>query len=393
MTPVPEPGGQPGEHEERQAQWFLELSFFRDGLLRNPPRKGGKGELADAVVLHGDVALMVQVKAQISARPPHVWAVGAIRDALKQLGFTNRMLADGHIRALTSATLGELPFDSAKHPNRWGLIVLDQPPDPFDPSALVPEITIATFPVQVYSLADFRVITERFDTAGDLINYMEMRAAFRSSLDAHVHEEGRTLERVLAQVGDYFRHFKSGLSDEIMNRTIDAVKRTGSGEFVGNVYGRIYDDIIARLHDVDPALEENAGKAGPDIFPILVELGWLTRARRVALGRSLASMCASARDGTDRILCHFQRPRGIVFVYLVSSLPRKERAATLSALALRAQAKYDSEAALGIATEPIGGGGRSYDAAYRRGRLNPCFVAELRKTEDPFGNDSQQLTP
>ena len=64
MTDPPEGGGQPGDYEERWAHWFLEQSFFRDFIYRNPRGKRKGTELADALVLFDDVALLVQVKAQ-----------------------------------------------------------------------------------------------------------------------------------------------------------------------------------------------------------------------------------------------------------------------------------------------------------------------------------------
>jgi hypothetical protein len=39
MTEVPEVGGQPGAYEEKWAQWFLERSFFRDFVYRNPRKR------------------------------------------------------------------------------------------------------------------------------------------------------------------------------------------------------------------------------------------------------------------------------------------------------------------------------------------------------------------
>ena len=115
-------------------------------------------------------------------------------------------------------------------------------------------------------------------------------------------------------------------------------------------------------------------------------------ARRVALGRKLGEIYTEAQDGGDHFIRHFQRPRGIVFVYLASSAPRSERAELLRALVLRAQAKHDCSAALGVASEPIGAG-RSYDAYLHRRHLPAEMVARLRATEDPFGDDSQQLSP
>lgn len=51
MSPPPDLNQQPGGYEEAWTQWLLEVSFFRDFVYRNPPSKGDKGELADAVVL------------------------------------------------------------------------------------------------------------------------------------------------------------------------------------------------------------------------------------------------------------------------------------------------------------------------------------------------------
>src|SRR5258708_22463383 len=87
MSEVPKIGGQPGAYEEKWTQWFLERSFFRDFVYRNPrgPKKGN--ELADAVVLFGDVAIMVQVKAQHQhgRRDPILWAGEKLGEAFGQL--------------------------------------------------------------------------------------------------------------------------------------------------------------------------------------------------------------------------------------------------------------------------------------------------------------------
>jgi hypothetical protein len=69
MTDSLEVGGQPGDYEERWAQWFLGQSFSRDFIYRNPRGKRKGTELADALVLFDDVALLVQVKAQCGKRP------------------------------------------------------------------------------------------------------------------------------------------------------------------------------------------------------------------------------------------------------------------------------------------------------------------------------------
>src|ERR1700679_4164414 len=88
MSDPPQPGGAPGDYEEKLSQWFLERSFFRDFTYRNPKGKKKGQELADAVVLFGDVAILVQVKAQYGNREAHAWATEAALKALKQVRTT-----------------------------------------------------------------------------------------------------------------------------------------------------------------------------------------------------------------------------------------------------------------------------------------------------------------
>src|SRR5438128_2325310 len=110
MSAVPTVGGQPGEYEERWTQWFLERSFFRDFVYRNPTKKKGH-ELADAVVLFDDVALMVQVKAQIGQHDPVSWATEKLLDAFNQLLKTHDGLVGGQVKKLKNELYGEIAFD------------------------------------------------------------------------------------------------------------------------------------------------------------------------------------------------------------------------------------------------------------------------------------------
>ena len=140
MSRVPEPGGQPGDYEEKLSQWFLERSFFRDFTYRNPRGRKKGEELADAVVLFDDVAFLVQVKAQYGNHEAKAWATEATLKALKQVRATHDNLISGSIKKLSNDVYGELEFDPAHYPNMYGIIILAQDPDPFDADELVPEI-------------------------------------------------------------------------------------------------------------------------------------------------------------------------------------------------------------------------------------------------------------
>src|SRR5580698_1059952 len=100
MSEMPQPGGAPGDYQEKLTQWFLERSFFRDFTYRNPQGKKKGEELADAVVLFDDVALLVQVKAQCGNHNAQAWATEATLKALKQVRVTHDNLKSGAIKKL-----------------------------------------------------------------------------------------------------------------------------------------------------------------------------------------------------------------------------------------------------------------------------------------------------
>jgi hypothetical protein len=165
MSEVPTIGGQRGTYEEEWSQWFLERSFFRDFVYRNPRGKKKGQELADAVVLFDDVVLMVQVKAQHGQHEAMAWATEKLLEAYKQLCKTHETLVEGHIKKLKNDFYGEIEFDTNSYPDRVGLIILSHDSAPYVAAKLVPEILTATFPVHVFSLSDFATVASRLDTA------------------------------------------------------------------------------------------------------------------------------------------------------------------------------------------------------------------------------------
>ena len=187
--------------EERWTQWFLEQSFVRDFVYRNPKGKKKGTELADALVLFSDVALLVQVKAQCGKHDPVAWATEKLLEARKQLVATHNQLGDGGISKLENEIYGTVPFVPANDPNHIGLIVLAQEDGrPFDATKEVPELLTTEFPVHVFSLRDFKMIAERCDTAGDLITFLELRGDVREQY--RVHDEESNIERIVPRIRD-----------------------------------------------------------------------------------------------------------------------------------------------------------------------------------------------
>jgi hypothetical protein len=116
-------------------------SAGRSGFIYRNPREKRKGtELADALVLFDDVALLVQVKAQCGNHDPVAWAPEKLLDTLRQLKATHEQLGNDGITKLDHELHGTAPFVAAAYPNHIGIIVLAQEnPQPFDAAGVVPD--------------------------------------------------------------------------------------------------------------------------------------------------------------------------------------------------------------------------------------------------------------
>jgi hypothetical protein len=392
MTEVPKPGGQPGDYEERLSQWFLERSFFRDFTYRNPQKKKGE-ELADAVVLFDDVALLVQVKAQCGNHEAKAWATDAILRALKQVRATHGSLTSGAIKILMNEVYGKLDFDPAKYPNMYGIIVLAQDADPFDPYDLVPELKEAGFPVFVFSLKDVELLTHRFDTAADFVHFIELRTDIGAQGKFLVNGEEHSLMRMIDFAPNIYKLRMQPITNEVLARTVEVFRQKASGELVRAAEwrcGLAVDDMIARAHDVDPDLPWNKGPAST-AADVARFLGWLTRDRRIKLGKRVLNACIKSKaTGEAEYFTHFQKSAGTVAVYLVSGEARKERLKHLQFLVTYAHFKYQVKQAFGVATD-AGISGRSYDFILTRKQLHPETIDYLKTLPDPFTDEHSQL--
>lgn len=393
MTEIPAPGGAPGDYQEKLAQWFLERSFFRDFTYRNPQGKKKGEELADAVVLFDDVALLVQVKAQHGNHEARAWATEAIRKALKQVRSTRDNLKSGAIKKLRNDVYGELEFDPDVFRNMIGILIVAQDSAPYDAKELVPEIKDADFPVYVFSLKDITLLTHRFDTAADFVNFIELRTDIGSRERFLVNDEEQNLVQMLPHVSAVYACRMQPINQTILDKTVESFRRTATGELRASTewrYGLAIDDMIARAHDIDPDLPWNNGpvSVAADVARFL---GWLNRDRRIKLGKRVLDMCVEgAKDGAAHFFPHFQKSRGTASVYLVSSMSRDERVRYLEFLVTYAHFKYGVRQSFGVATD-AGINGRAYDFMLTRKQFSPEAIEFLKTFDDPFGNSNQQL--
>jgi hypothetical protein len=393
MSGPPQPGGEPGLYEEQLAQWVAEKSFFRDFVYRNAKGKKKGDQLVDGIVLFGDVMLLIEVKAQIGLAKRDDWVRDRLSKAVIQLEKSKALLEVGSVSKLRNDFYGDLDFAPQNYPNVFGIVVLAHDSDPYYASDLVPELLTSTFPIHVFSLKDFALVADRFDTAGDMINFVETRTDTSKIDRLLVQDETQNLKCMVDRYRTIWApHFRSDQS-ELLDRAVRTFEEKASGRSQFDKdwkYGLLIDDLIAHVHDFDPNLSWNENTTHEAGLRVASFLGWLTRDRRIKLGKMAYEHAELARDGNAHHFHHFLPSRGTCFIYMASSASRADRVKYLQFLVGYAQMVYGSQESLGVATEATGGGGRSYDFVAVRGP-QPADYAKLLKTmPNPF---SSKLVP
>jgi hypothetical protein len=159
------------------------------------------------------------------------------------------------------------------------------------------------------------------------------------------------------------------VTSEVLGRTVEWFRRTATGELLSSPewrYGLAIDDMIARAHNLDPSLPWNQGPVS-DSAEVARFLGWLTRDRRIKLGKRMLDKCLlSEASDEPQYFTQYQKSRGTVSVFVATKQDREERVKLLQYLVNYAQFHYDTEAAFGVVTD-AGVSGRSYDFIISRG--------------------------
>lgn len=387
MSPPPTRGED--KYEEKLTNWFLEGAFFRDFVFRNQPGKAGRGDLADGLVLFDRTALFVQSKAQDSDRDGRAWAAKNIRKALAQVAYGGRMLRERLVPQVVSDTLGPVAFDADRYTQRIGLIVLEQDDaTPFDASALVPELTRQQFPVHVLSLSDLMELATRFDTAPDFLWYLEERGLFMAhGLRPSVHQEHDVARTMFELAPQRLRQHRPDLSTNVFERSLAGLRRKLTGELRDSEdwrYSVLVDDIIARLHERDPALPWNDGGTPQGIAVAIELLSYLDRRLRADLGRHMIDAARAAAGGEPEWHMLTTRLNRCSYVFLFSDEPRDVRLEMAMDLLLRGMAYTDAQRGLVVATDSLAVGRRAYDVAVRLEPLSPEERTVCLAEPNPF---------
>ena len=166
--------------------------------------------------------------------------------------------------------------------------------------------------------------------------------------------------------------------------------------------GRVIDIIIQKtlelVYDVSGDSPIDLDPSNEDWHRIRVAeaFGRIPRARRIALGREFLRIAEEARDcGEQRFHLTHSKKRSDCLLLVADPRPfsqRSERAAELKAMLQLAQARHQVSRAVGVATEPAGQMGSSYDMAVIEG-APPSDRRLLDLAAEYFGEPGRPLIP
>jgi hypothetical protein len=151
----------------------------------------------------------------------------------------------------------------------------------------VPDLLTSPFPIHVFSLKDFGLVADRFDTAGDMITFLETRTDVSRLEELLVQDEAQNMLLIILHSRAVLApHFVNN-PPELIERSLLMFEQKASGKLQLDKdwkYGLLIDDLIAHAHDFDPNLSWNENTTHEAGLRVATFLGWLTRDRRIKLG-------------------------------------------------------------------------------------------------------------
>ena len=368
-----------GLKAEDRIQLFAERSFFSDFVFRTPRYMRGplEREAGDVLIWFDGTLIIVQSKARnlmsnelclpFSHRE-RSWAEKNLSKAVRQLRGCKRALLGGRVTTLVNKRRGEIPFAPNDVQNVFGIVIMDQMVDYYDPVSSVPDVADKDIPVHVFALSEWPLLCSELSTTPDFISYLRFRNRLLESTPMLVGKEADPLALFIIKERDPDAPLQEPLQiDRLGIRFGENFKAERAARDAENRYSLVIDDLINRLHDQEPSLAGVSGLSAPgpgDYIASAVELSKLNRVKRRVIGRKLVERIRLAkRDNCARhYVVHARDDVG--FFLMASPEPRPVRARYLIALTALAKHHCKLHTIVGIATEAGFGKGRSYDTCY-----------------------------
>jgi len=215
-----------GYRSENFVNYFLAPWFSGYWAFPKPKYKGG--EIADSLLLWGDVAFLIEVKERKGIKSNIDWVKHKIaEDKAKILNWVESLKTEESV--ILKNKYREIEFPSEKIKSYYGLIVLNHLSDPYDANEFLRENSSdQRVAIQVISLADIYNLMKYINTPWDFVNYFESRYRLSQKTSIKVHQEGDAFRQNLQYMYHEMKHEigeeQADKWNEFMGITIKAVK-------------------------------------------------------------------------------------------------------------------------------------------------------------------------
>jgi len=350
-----------GKRSESVLNHLLLPWFSGYWIFPNPKFKGE--EIADALLLWGDVLFIIQIKTRKGIKSDIKWAENKISEEKARIAkWIDRLKSEESIILRNKFREIEFPRDKVKY--YYGLVVLNHHSDPYDANEfLYKGNEPLDIPIQVISLVDIHQLLRYINTPWDLVIYFESRSRLSHKTSLKVHQEdvafSMNLEHIYHESAYDIGKDEADKCNEFMDVTIKAINgnlKEGDPGLRQYAVSFLIDASIGG--QLNRAPKDKKGNFIIDNkFVMLTKavevLSEMSRLRRAFYGEIFLKQAEIALNtGNDEYEVGRSTKRGISYGFLATSKSGKELEDFLGPIAMSTLADHGNYEGIFIAAPP-----------------------------------------
>ncbi len=350
-----------GYRSEDFVNYFLEPWFSGYWTFPNPKYKGG--EIADSLLLWGDVVFLIEVKERKGIKSNTGWARHVVaEDKAKILYWVERLKTEESV--ILKNKYREIEFPREKIKNYYGLIVLNHISEPYDVSKFLGDgSTEQKVAIQVISLADVFHLLRYINTPWDFVNYFESRYRLSQETSIKVHQEKTVFGQNLPHMYHEMRHkIGKGEADKWNEFMDEAIKVVNGDSQPGDPGLRRYassfliDSAIGGILYKAPKDRHGNYIIDDEFVSLIKSVGKLTELNRLIRAfwgeKFLEKAERALESGNDEYVTGQSPKREMSYGFIATSKTSKARGRLIIRIARNALLKNNQSEGIFIAASP-----------------------------------------
>jgi hypothetical protein len=389
------------EWAERHVEEFVSLPLISEFVFRSPQTiDGTQREVADLLVAHGDIAILISQKCQEDPTSRNLtrtisWACKEAKKAVSQLRGALRT-AKGKAVWCTHPRRGRVEFPNGLPNINHGIVLIEVhiPVDLQSEAADLP-LEFQGTPITYLSVNDFLNLASELRTTPELLQYLTERHALSASGRRIIGDEKTLFEFYLLNDGSLPQSTSRADARKVVDAQRDRLRRILKAKLQSDKYSGLLEHVADQLATRNP--DYAAGISPPilakfdpptDRTTYLEMQGVLANLRlreRAELGQSFHGVIEKLRgepDGLVYMAAHLDSHQEWVFVF--GSCKNMDRGVVLERTELlvrAAMAQYGKKRSLAVVDRD----GLSYEVLFAR--MASCStLAEREAGERLFGH-------